>query len=82
MLLNYTCIFTKSAQMGENIKMSYTGNQAVISSLKNEAASNMEKNCFGMIHSGMHIFKKISFLVYICGNCFPYEFTQLKLWGV
>ena len=29
--------------MEENIKMSYTGNQAVISSLKNEAASNMEK---------------------------------------
>ena len=32
--------------MGENIKMSYTGNQAVISSLKNEAASNMEKKLF------------------------------------
>ena len=43
MLLIYTCIFTKSAEMGENMKMSYTENQAVVSSLKNEAASNMEK---------------------------------------
>lgn len=61
MLLNYTCIFTKSAQMGENIKMSYTGNQAVISSLKNEAASNMEKIVLAWSIQGCIYLRKLVF---------------------
>ena len=61
MLFINTCIFTKNTHMEENIKMSYTGNQAVISSLKNEAASNMEKNVLAWSIQGCIYLRKLVF---------------------
>ena len=74
MLFIYTCIFTKSAQMGENIQMSYTENQAVILSLKNEAASNMEKNLASSIQGCIYS-RKLAFKRIYAKIVFLYEFT-------